>query len=99
VQVSNGYNPRGLGCIILHALFGIGSAYVAAKKKAPLSILHLNMESRSFPSNHDQPKDAWPNNPATYAATNEGVNLREKAITQIKCNGFNIIVGLIITPV
>jgi hypothetical protein len=38
-------------------------AYVAVKRKAPLSILHLNMESWSFPSNLNEAKDASLNNP------------------------------------
>jgi hypothetical protein len=45
-------------------------AYVAAKRKAPLSIFFFNMESWSFPSNHDQAKDAWPNKNANYATPN-----------------------------
>jgi hypothetical protein len=33
-------------------------AYVAAKRKAPLSIFFFNMESWSFPSNLNEAKDA-----------------------------------------
>jgi len=45
-------------------------AYDGAKRKAPLSIFYFNMESWSFPSNHDQAKDAWPNNRTNYATPN-----------------------------
>jgi hypothetical protein len=50
-------------------------------EKAPLSIFYFNMESWSFPSNHDQAKDAWPNSiPPTYG------ELRSQTCASLSCH-------------
>jgi len=63
----------------------VALAYIAARRKAPLSIFYFNMESRSFPSHTTKRKTLCRTKTLNYATANRVVNtvryqLKQKGI-------------------